>query len=241
MKTIPENQEKTPMSRSALPNIFKRNNFFKKNANINSKNHLNSKKAISTTTMSTFKGTSSKLKPLKMKVDKGPSKEDIRQTIETSHDVGREIENLVMPVDEQKALVICEKESLKTFLGQQSFCRLYFGNQIYKKLGAGIYLFFVFLAVFFGVFVLFGVAGVASMVLNSRGGYSNPRHEVSFLTKLTYGNMKYVTSINFDSLKAFMSDYLDKMQDEEIIEEMNGTKVVVMKNQSGNRLGSHGQ
>jgi hypothetical protein len=177
---------------------------------------------------------SSKLKPLRFAKEDHPTKEDIRKLIETSHDVGREIENLVEPVNEEKASVICEKESLKYFLGDQSMCKVYFGTEIFKKTGDGVYLFFIFLMVCFFLFLVFGLVSIYTMVNNFNGGYDDSENEYNFLTKLTYGNFEQYKTVNFDVLKEYFSKYITHQESQNSVKEMNGTEVVVMKNSSGN-------
>ena len=150
----------------------------------------------------------------------------------------KHIDHSGIPIDKQKAQIICQNVFLKTFLGKQPCSRIYCRNSAFKELGAGIYLFSVLLALLLIAFLVLGVVSVVPMVLNSRGGYSDPNNKMDFLTKLTYGNMKRIRSIDYAALKIFMAKYLQKIQDDAIFENQSGTSTVAPKAQSGNTLGA---
>jgi hypothetical protein len=193
---------------------------------------INSKKSISTNAKSTLKGMSNRLRPKAMRFEERPTEKDIREIIETSHDVGREIENLVQPIDEQKAAKICENESLKYFLGKQSFCKVYFGVELLKKTGEGIYLFFLFLMLCSIVFFIYALLNLGPLVLNVKGNYEEPEDKFNLFTKMSYGNLKKQKHTNYEKTKDFLSSYFDKIQEEFIEEEQGGTTVVIKHSSS---------
>lgn len=236
LKTIPENLGKDEDLKSLeppIPSIMRKKINEIQVSTIGSQKPTHSKKSISTNAKSTLKGTSSQLRPIRPRFEEYPTKEDIRELIETSHDVGREIENLVKPVDEESANKICQNESLKTFLGEQSLCRVYFGTEVFKEMGAGIYLFFVFLLVFSVAFVLYSLVNLGPLVLNLKGGFVAENHETHFLTKMTFGNLEKIKITSFEKTKEYLRDYFGKLQDQKIYEEQGGT-LVVIKHTSGN-------
>lgn len=166
------------------------------------------------------KGMSSKLKPATINIDDlSVKKSDIRKIIEETFDVGREVENLVAPVDEIKAQIICDNEAAKSLFDSKkdTKCPIYFGFGPWKKFGQGIQLFFTFLCIFAAVFLILGALLLAVVVMNMTGGSDSYDVESTFLSKTTYGNLKYLNSTNYESLKNYLKNYLRKESEENVV------------------------
>lgn len=154
-----------------------------------------------------------------------PTQKDIRRIIEQNYDIGREIEQMVAEVDKEQAQRIFKFESLQSKMDKYSKTEIYLKNKKWKQFGDGLYSFFQYLQYFSIVFFIIFAISSPILFYNLTGSdkiMPNKVEKQSFFSKMSFGNLKKVESINYFELKNFLSGYIEKnLSDESLIDDNN--------------------
>lgn len=190
---------------------------------------------------SSIKGMSSKLAPKSMQeVDDGISQADIRKLIESKYDIGREIENLVRPVDEDQAHRICSNEANFTLVKGEKFSDLYVKNSVWRRFGEGMYFYFSFMSWSSLLFLLVAILACVVLVLNVyKGPVISKEQEITvvktkfptFLSFMTFGNLPNGSDINFEKVKSQVLKFEkeNEKQMEVLLDEENQEGIIVVR------------